>query len=238
MYIINKKVNHKKFGKGIVVSLDDGRFEIKFDNGEIKKFVYPDAFDKHLTFEDKQYQKLAETEISAAETARQQHIEEIASLVDYNRNGYINPEIGFDPGYHPEFFTRVYPVSCSEVENKFDSGIRCSVKGIHPVDNKIVLISSLDKKGDKYLYKDHWDKKGYYIYQGQGRKGDQDLTGRNLTLHNCLNTSNKIYLYIKYNKQYYYQGVHNLVDFSERDGIDKKGNQRKEYNFKLEKISA
>jgi len=52
MNLINKEVSHKHFGKGSVVRHDDSIIEIHFAT-ENKKFVYPDAFGKHLKLQDK-----------------------------------------------------------------------------------------------------------------------------------------------------------------------------------------
>lgn len=47
MNLINEKVTHKRFGTGIVVKQNDSRIEIHFAS-ENKKFIFPDAFEKHL----------------------------------------------------------------------------------------------------------------------------------------------------------------------------------------------
>ena len=45
--LINKKVTHKQFGIGNIVKHNDSSIEIHFA-AENKKFIYPDAFEKHL----------------------------------------------------------------------------------------------------------------------------------------------------------------------------------------------
>ncbi|WP_010098050.1 hypothetical protein [Ornithinibacillus scapharcae] len=52
MNLINKEVSHKRFGKGNIVNHNDSIIEILFAT-ESKKFVYPDAFGKHLKLHDK-----------------------------------------------------------------------------------------------------------------------------------------------------------------------------------------
>ena len=52
MNLINKEVTHKRFGKGSVVEHNDSIIEIHFAT-ESKKFVFPDAFGKHLKLHDK-----------------------------------------------------------------------------------------------------------------------------------------------------------------------------------------
>lgn len=45
------EVNHKTFGKGVVVSLNGKYITVKFDSCQ-KVFVYPDAFEHFLTLAD------------------------------------------------------------------------------------------------------------------------------------------------------------------------------------------
>lgn len=52
MNLINKKVTHESFGMGSIVNHNDYSIEIHFES-ENKKFVYPDAFGKHLKLHDK-----------------------------------------------------------------------------------------------------------------------------------------------------------------------------------------
>lgn len=47
MNLIDKKVTHKQFGIGSIVKYNDSSIEIHFA-AENKKFIYPDAFGKHL----------------------------------------------------------------------------------------------------------------------------------------------------------------------------------------------
>lgn len=51
MNLINKKVTHKQFGIGSIVKQNDSSIEIHFAV-ENKKFIYPDAFGKHLKLHD------------------------------------------------------------------------------------------------------------------------------------------------------------------------------------------
>ena len=52
MNLINKKVTHKRFGKGSIVKHNDSSIEIHFAS-ENKKFVFPDVFGEHLKLHDK-----------------------------------------------------------------------------------------------------------------------------------------------------------------------------------------
>ncbi|MGR6836618.1 hypothetical protein [Syntrophomonas erecta] len=51
MNLVNKQVMHKNFGKGKVVKYNDSYIKIDFPSGN-KEFVFPDAFEKYLTFTD------------------------------------------------------------------------------------------------------------------------------------------------------------------------------------------
>ena len=51
MNLISKKVTHKQFGIGSIVKHNDSSIEIHFAT-ENKKFIYPDAFGKHLELHD------------------------------------------------------------------------------------------------------------------------------------------------------------------------------------------
>lgn len=51
MNLVNKKVLHGTFGKGIVISCNDDYVKIEFESG-IKKFVFPDVFGEYMTLTD------------------------------------------------------------------------------------------------------------------------------------------------------------------------------------------
>ncbi len=70
MNLINKEVTHKSFGKGSVVKHTDSSIEIHFAT-ENKKFVYPDAFGKHLKLHDKSAANSLEQVIQKKEIERE-----------------------------------------------------------------------------------------------------------------------------------------------------------------------
>ena len=51
MVFENIKVTHKTFGEGVVANRDGNYINVSF-GGNIKRFVYPDAFEKFLTLAD------------------------------------------------------------------------------------------------------------------------------------------------------------------------------------------
>ncbi len=49
MILLNEKIDHIVFGKGMVIGQNGGRLTIQFsEQYGIKQFMYPDAFEKHL----------------------------------------------------------------------------------------------------------------------------------------------------------------------------------------------
>lgn len=48
MQLIGQAISHKAFGKGIVTGCDKNIITVCFPAGD-KRFLYPDAFTKHLT---------------------------------------------------------------------------------------------------------------------------------------------------------------------------------------------
>lgn len=60
----NEKVNHAKFGEGSVMECDESHIRIVFSYNNVEKtFAYPGAFDKFVTFQSKEAQQAAESEL-------------------------------------------------------------------------------------------------------------------------------------------------------------------------------
>ena len=66
----NTKVTHKTFGEGIVTTREGNYINVSF-GGVIKKFVYPDAFDKFLTVDDESILSAIKVDIDASKRAKQ-----------------------------------------------------------------------------------------------------------------------------------------------------------------------
>lgn len=62
MNLVNKKVLHKTFGKGNVINYSDSYIQVNFKSGD-KRFVFPDAFKKYITFVDQQATNLVDEKI-------------------------------------------------------------------------------------------------------------------------------------------------------------------------------
>lgn len=66
MDLVNKKVMHETFGKGSVVNYDDSYININFKSGD-KRFSFPDAFKKYVTFVDQKANNLVNEKIEKKE---------------------------------------------------------------------------------------------------------------------------------------------------------------------------
>ena len=75
MNLVNKEVAHNKWGEGLVIEHDGAIIGIKFSEAT-KKFVYPEAFEKHLVLCDKEDAAQFAEMISQKQEARQQKIDE------------------------------------------------------------------------------------------------------------------------------------------------------------------
>lgn len=54
--LINKRVVHKSWGTGVITEASGKAVKVDF-NGEVKKFIYPDAFKRFLVFEENNLQE-------------------------------------------------------------------------------------------------------------------------------------------------------------------------------------
>ena len=70
MVFDNLAVNHKSFGRGVVVSYQGKYMTVKFDSVQ-KIFVYPDAFENFLTLEDGTVSDEIRIDIDAVKRAKQ-----------------------------------------------------------------------------------------------------------------------------------------------------------------------
>lgn len=76
MDLLNKKVTHMKWGTGTITAQDDAIVSIQFEE-VAKKFVYPDAFELHLTIENEQdAAKFSEMIVEKEERQQQKLLEQ------------------------------------------------------------------------------------------------------------------------------------------------------------------
>lgn len=73
MNLINEKITHKVFGKGLIVDHDDAFITIDFEN-DTKKFVYPDALGNFIKLKDRKVAKSLEDILE--KTKREKEIRE------------------------------------------------------------------------------------------------------------------------------------------------------------------
>lgn len=81
MKLNNEQVQHKSFGIGKVVQFNDSYIEIEFSSGK-KRFVFPDAFARHLTFTDKKIGNVVEEMVEKREKEREEEEEKLNEEMD------------------------------------------------------------------------------------------------------------------------------------------------------------
>ena len=74
MCLVDKKVNHKVFGEGIIKSCDEKYLHVIFGQEE-KIFSYPSVFEKFLTIEDKEAKEKIKADIEALHEKAQMLLE-------------------------------------------------------------------------------------------------------------------------------------------------------------------
>lgn len=251
MDLLNIKVQHNILGVGTVIEFDSHYITVQFAD-KTSKFVYPDAFDKFLKAEDPDVQeaiiadifsvKQAEEERRQAEIAARNTKEERKSAEKQNTASAIkksrNIEDGFGADYNVVHLVRQTILTYQEVEDQFNITIAGFGRGINITPSTVVLISSVDKKKSGFVYHDRWTTDGDYIYSGEGKIGDQKMTSRNRAIVDAAADGKAIHLFVKFSpREYYYQGVFKLVDYTYENDKDEIGNTRKEYKFRLRKVN-
>lgn len=249
--LLNLKVKHKGLGIGVITEVSDNSLTVKFETKE-SKFVYPDAFEKFLVVENLSLQaeimeeikskKLADEVKRQAEEEDRKAEEELRAAkrqtAPKTRNRR-NIEDGFGPDYNVRHLAKQPILTYQQVEEQFGIKIAGFGRGINRTPSTVVLISSVDKKKSGFVYHDHWTSDGDYMYSGEGKTGDQQMTLGNKAIVNAERDGKLIHLFVKFSPQeYYYQGVFSLVDYTYEDDKDESGTVRKEYKFRLRKMSV
>lgn len=249
MNLVNEGVKHRTFGEGVVLSVSEKIIEIEFSIG-VKRLQYPQTFETLMTAVNSDVQKTIIDKIKkdkesaeAAKKAASFEKEKEEARPRELRNSSVTKTIKnidgmFSPDYHVEKLARQPILTYQQVESKFDIRISGFGRGINPTESTVVLISSIGKSGGNFVYHDKWTKDGDYIYSGEGKNGDQSLTKGNLAIKNAASDGKEIHLFVKFSPQeYYYQGIFELVDYTYEDEKDEEGNVRKEYKFRLKKVT-
>lgn len=251
MDIINTKVKHIKFGVGTITTFDGAHISVQFSERR-STFKYPDAFEKFIIADDASVQaeimeeinniKLAaQAQRQAAEAARKAEEERRAAerQAGPTTRNKRNIEDGFGPDYNVKHLAKQPILTYQQVEEEFGIKISGFGRGINRTPSTVVLISSVDKKKTGFVYHDHWTTDGDYIYSGERKTGDQQMTLGNKSIVDAERDGKLIHLFVKFSPQeYYYQGIFSLVDYTYEDEKDESGNVRKEYKFRLRKLSV
>lgn len=246
--LLNMKVRHKIFGEGSVVNVSNNVLTVRFANKE-SKFNFPSAFEKFLVAEDASIQdqiveeinklKLADEiqqkeEIEARKIRIEQSTTETQSAIKIKKKKNI--EDGFGADYNVKYLAKHPIFTYQQVEKQFGIKIAGFGRGINRTDSKVVLISSVEKRKNGFVYHDHWTTMGDYIYSGEGKTGNQQMTFGNKAIVDAEKEGKEIHLFVKFSSQeYFYQGVFSLIDYSYEDDKDEDGQVRKEYKFVLRK---
>ncbi len=239
------KVKHRVFGVGVITESSGNYLTVKFATRE-SKFLYPDAFEKFIEADNKAVQAKIIEEIKrikrAADAQRQETAairkakEELSTVDRKTISTKRNIEDGFGSDYNVEYLAKQPILTYQQVEEKFGIKIAGFGRGINRTPSTVVLISSIDKKRSGFVYHDHWTTDGDYIYSGEGKTGDQQMTLGNKAIVDAERDGKTIHLFVKFSPQeYYYQGIFSLVDYTYEDDKDEAGNVRKEYKFRLRK---
>ena len=246
--MIGKKVKHAMLGIGTITEAHNDYIIVDFGT-RTSKFVYPDAFEKYLVAEDDSLQKVAiqkikekkeaEEQIRFEKEAKEKEIAAQKQLKETMAPAKKKQDIDalFSDDYHVNYLARQPILNYKQVENDYGIRITGFGKGINPTESKIVLISTIKKANGAFVYHDKWTSDGDYIYSGEGKNGNQTLSGGNLAIRNAAEDGKEIHLFVKFSPQeYYYQGIFELIDYTYEDELGEDGKTRKEYKFRLRKV--
>ena len=249
MELVGLKVYNAKNGDGVITEWDGTKYvTVEFATKTVK-YVYPDAFEKLLIAEDNTIQeeilKLINEAKAEAELKEKEKIEKSLADAEELRAEYAATPRGrriaagyvFPPDYHGEYLSTKNRYSYQQVEADFGIS-RAFGRGCNPTDDAVVLISSIEVSNNNFVYHDKWTQDGDYIFSGEGPKGDQTMTRGNLAIKEAESNGKEIHLFVKCSpKEYYYQGIFELVNYTYEDDRDENGDMRKEYKFRLRRKS-
>lgn len=241
MDLIGIQVSHAMWGVGTIVAHKGVCLSVEFAD-VTKPFIYPDAIGKFISAIDPSVQAAILADIQATKNTKQaQQAEEVqtintATSPRAKSQKAKNIDEMFSADYHASHLARHPILTYQQVEDHFGINIAGFGRGINPTASTVVLISSIGTSSGNFVYHDKWTEDGDYLYSGEGRTGDQTMTKGNLAIKNAERDNKALHLFVKFSpKEYYYQGVFTLVDYTYEDEQDKSGNVRKEYKFRLRK---
>ncbi len=253
---IGFKVTNKAGATGLITKYDGHYITIDFGTRKVthdnKAFI-----EGYLTFDDPASQSEVEAEIREIAENRRKAEEERKKRADeeerkrkaeeeelrkkaeeaerVRRAARIDSMFGKD--YHVEHLKRQPILTYQEVEDEFNIKIAGFGRGINITEHSIVLISSIDKENGSFVYHDHWEENGDYIYSGEGQVGDMYMTRGNEAIKDAAKNGKDLYLFVKFSPaEYYFQGRFACVDIKYEDDEDRNGTMRREIKFRLRKI--
>ena len=230
MDMLGVQVKHSTFGTGKVITQENNMITVEFAV-KTTKFVFPDAFEKFITAADPDLQAKILADIESRKKAKT-----VLETKPVETTSKIDAMFGDD--YHVTFLARHPVLTYQQVENQFGINISGFGRGINPTDTTVVLISSINKTDGRFTYHDRWAENGDYIYSGEGRTGNQQLTKGNLAIVNAKRDRKAIHLFVKISpREYYYQGIFELAGYNYEIEEDATGSTRKEYKFRLRKTN-
>lgn len=241
--MIGIKVKHKFNGEGEIVDIKNNVVFVEYPTKTAKIPLAGGYAEAHLRAADPADQqeiddyikKFKEAEAAKAKAADEARLAEEKARVARESVSHEVAKLGEE--YHAEHLSYDEVYTYEEVQDKFGIQIQGFGRGINEKGDVIVLISSLDDRGENFVYHDKWESEDVYIYSGEGSKGDQTMTGRNAAVLNAAADGKTIYLIVKFDsKKYCLQGVFELVDHIFEPAPDKDGNIRQEIKFKLKKV--
>jgi len=81
-YMLNRKVNHFKFGYGFIYELEEEKVVVQFDMGDRKTFKYPDSFEQFMEFDNKVLQDETMEKIKLKKEHKSTELEVIVNRID------------------------------------------------------------------------------------------------------------------------------------------------------------
>lgn len=242
-----KVVNTKKNATGDISSVDVNNLRVVIDYGNGPSSTSPlEGFVKGwFKLNNAQLQIQVEAEVKKllaaknnqqktdAQNQRIQKQQQAVNNAQQQKQGQVKSALA-GTGYPVQHLKMSPKLTYQQVQAQFGIKITGFGRGINVTNDSIVLISSVDRQNEKFVYHDRYDQNGDYFFSGEGKCGDQKLTGGNRAIVDSKNGGISIHLFVKFSpSEYYYQGEFYLVDYTLEDELDESGKLRKEYKFRL-----
>ncbi|MBR5872943.1 MAG: hypothetical protein IKZ06_04790 [Oscillospiraceae bacterium] len=256
MDLVGMKVRHKAFGEGTITvfepsgaDVSSGYITVEFA-AKTSKFLYPDAVGKFITLANEEAHAEVVSKVEGDQKAKEKQMNialikealkqkaELAAKEAQKAKPKAAPKTiddYFGADYHAEKLKKEPILNFRQVEGSF--GIKTTglvARDIYSTETHVVVVSNVTKIGGKFVYRDKFTSDGDYIYVGEGKSGNQQMTGGNLAIATAAEERKEIHLFVKISPmEYYYQGIFDLAEYTYEEGKDEAGNFRLEYKFRL-----